>query len=242
MQLPQPLRSGRLIRRYKRFLADVQLDNGPIVTVHCPNPGRMTGVQDPGLRVWLSRSANPKRKLPCTMELVEADGALVGINTGYPNRIVAEAVKAGMVPELAAWPTIRTEVACSAGTRIDMRLEAPKGPPCWVEIKNVQMRRMAGPNPGAAEFPDAVTARGARHLKVLSDRIAAGDRAAIFFVVQRTDCDRFAVAGDIDPTYRRALEQALAAGVEAICYDCHMSTTDIKLRRRLELDLEFVKS
>ncbi len=233
MQLPEPLHPGYLVRRYKRFLADVRLESGETLTVHCPNPGRMTGVQDPGMRVWLSRSANSRRKLSYTLELVKTDGGLVGINTGRPNAIVAEAVQSGSVPELAGYRSLRREVKAGAGSRIDILLEDPDRARCWVEIKNVQLKRDDGPYPGCAEFPDAVTARGRRHLDVLSHHVAAGDRAVIFFLVQRMDCSGLAIAEHIDPEYGEGLRTALAAGVELLCYDCTMSTARITLRRRL---------
>lgn len=238
MQLPQPLYPGRLIQRYKRFLADVRLDTGEELTAHCPNPGGMIGLKEPGSRVWLSRSNNPKRKLAFTFELIETSGGLVGINTGYPNTIVAEAISAGLIPDLAGYEILRREVKYGEKSRIDILLEDQGRPRCWVEIKNVHLKRDDGENPGAAEFPDAVTTRGARHLDEMSNQVRAGDRAVMVYLVQRMDCDRFCVAGDIDPAYRDALARGRAAGVEAVCFDTTITTEAITVRKALPLDLE----
>ena len=236
MQLP-PLHPGRLIKRYKRFLADVRLDSGEELTAHCPNPGAMTGLQDPGARVWLSRSDNPKRKLSHTFELIETPGGLVGIHTGHPNTIVAEAIAGGAIPELAGYESLRREVKYGEKSRIDILLEDPARGKCWVEVKNVHLKRDDGPNPGAAEFPDSVTIRGARHLDEMANQILAGDRAVMVYLVQRMDCDRFCVAGDIDPAYRDALTRGMAAGIEALCFDTAITTETITLRASLPLDL-----
>lgn len=223
MRWPLPLICGRLIRRYKRFLADVALDAGGDVTVHCPNPGRMLGLDAPGSRVWLSQG-NPLRKLPLTLELVEADGGLVGINTMHPNRLVEEAIRAGRIEELAGYREMRREVAYDGGSRIDLLLREPGRPDCYVEVKNVHLRRTA-----AAEFPDCVTARGARHLAAMRRQVGAGARAVLVYVVQRTDCAAFAVAEDIDPVYARAFREALAGGVEAVCRACTINLDGIEL-------------
>jgi sugar fermentation stimulation protein A len=227
-----PLIPGRLIRRYKRFLADVALDDQSEVTVHCPNPGRMIGLDAPGSRVWLSRSANLKRKLPLTLELVEADGGLVGINTMHPNRLVEEALRAGLIEELAGYDAIRREVGYDARSRIDFLLTRPGRPDCYVEVKNVHLRRCA-----MAAFPDTVTARGARHLGALRRQVEAGARAVLVYVVQRTDCAAFAVADDIDPVYAQAFREALAGGVESLCRACTISLERIELALALPIRL-----
>ncbi len=237
MQLPRPLHSGTLLRRYKRFLADVLLDDGTQITAHCPNPGRMTGLDTPGFPVWLSYTSRAGRKHPHTLELLEAEGQLVGINTSRPNGIVAEALEARRIDALAGYAGMRREVRYGTRSRIDLLLEDPERVCCWVEVKNVHLRRDQGPNPGAAEFPDAVTARGARHLHDLADRVREGERAVMVYVVQRMDCDRFCVAADIDPDYAEALAAATTAGVEAICYDCTVTTEAVTLRSPLPVDL-----
>lgn len=230
MRWPAPLIPGRLLRRYKRFLADIALEDGRETTVHCPNPGRMLGLNAPGLRVWLSQAPGTKRRLPLTLELVEADGALVGINTLHPNRLVEEAVRAGRIPELAGYDEIRREVGYGGNCRIDLLLRAKGRPDCFVEVKNVHLKRTAG-----AEFPDAVTARGAKHLRELARRVAAGDRAVLVYVVQRTDCAGFSIASDIDPTYADAFRRALDAGVEALCRACVISLDELRLAGRMPI-------
>ncbi len=232
MQFPDPLIRGTLIRRYKRFLADVELDTGEAVTAHCANSGSMMGVAEPGAEVWLSPARNPKRKLRYSWELIRVGDGLVGVHTGHPNRIVEEAVRAGRIEELAGYADIRREVRYGKSSRIDLLLEGAGRAPCYVEIKNVTLRRG-----GRAEFPDAVTVRGTKHLGELADVVAGGGRAAMVYLVQREDCAVFAVAADIDPAYAAALAAALAAGVEALCYACRLTTHAIELDRALPLDL-----
>lgn len=233
MRFAEPLVRGRLVRRYKRFLSDIESD-GALVTAHCPNPGSMMGLLDPGSEVWLSRSRNPSRRLPYTWELVRAKGALVGINTGHTNRVVAEALAEGRIPELAGYGCVRREVRYGQASRIDLLLEGRGRPKCYVEVKNVTLKRS---RQGAAEFPDAVTLRGAKHLRELSRAAAAGERAVIIYLVQRQDCDRFSIAADIDPAYAAGFERALGVGVEAFCYACKVSPEAIELDRPLPLAL-----
>lgn len=227
MNFPQPLIRGRLVRRYKRFFADCVLEDGTEVTAHCPNPGAMLGLNMPGLPVWLSRSDDPKRKLPLTLELVEVDGAPVGINTMHPNRLVAEALAAGAIPELAGYESVRREVRYSHNSRVDFLLQSPDRPDCWLEVKNCHLRR-AGT---LAEFPDCVAARSTKHLQDLTGQVAAGDRAVALFVVQRTDCDAFSACRDLDPKFAAGLERAAEAGVEVLVYGCAMSPEAITLHR-----------
>lgn len=234
MLFPSPLVPARLVRRYKRFLADVELDGGRVATAHCANPGSMLGLAEPGARVWLSPSANPVRKLPWSWELVEANGALVGVNTAHPNRIAAEAILSGQIPELAGYGRLRREVRYGQNSRIDLLLEDDGGkPPCHVEVKSVTLSRAAG----LAEFPDAVTARGAKHLDELARIAEAGGRAVMLFLVQRPDCGRFTVAADIDPAYATGFRQALRAGVETLCYGCRVSLSGLEVAGPLRLEL-----
>lgn len=237
MRFDPPLIQGVLARRYKRFLADVEI-GGRVETVHCPNPGAMLGLDRPGSEVWVSRSPNLNRKLPLTLELVRVEDHLVGVNTGHPNGLVEEALRAGAVPELVGYETIRREVRYGKSSRIDLLLEGAGRPSCHVEVKNVHLRRADGPNPGAAEFPDSVTSRGTKHLGELAEVVRAGGRAVMVYVVQRGDCDRFALARDIDPAYVQAMTRARAAGVEALCYTCAVTTDGIRLAAPLPLALD----
>ncbi len=250
MQFPSPLERGTLLARYKRFFADVALDDGRRITAHCPNPGAMLGLNTPGLVAWVSRSDDPRRKLAHTLELVEADGGLVGINTMHPNRLVAEALAAEAIPELTGYATHRREVRYGANCRVDFLLEGPDRAPCWLEVNNVQPFYNARLKPdhrlwlevknchlsrekGLAEFPDCVAARSTRHLQELENMVAEGDRAAVLFVVQRTDCDRFAPAADCDPTFAKALERVIANGVELYVYGCEITLGGVRLAKRI---------
>lgn len=225
MRFATPLIEGRLVRRYKRFLADVAFEDGRVETVHCPNPGAMTGLAIPDGRVFVSRSPNLKRKLPLTLELVEADGVLVGINTAHPNGLVAEAITDGTIAPLAGYARLRREVAYGKASRVDIVLEDDARPRAYVEVKNVHLMR----RPGLAEFPDSVTTRGARHLAELAAMSALGHRAVMVFLIQRPDAERFALAADIDPAYAAAFEAARGAGVEALVYGCNISTDAISV-------------
>ncbi len=236
MKFPDPLIPGTLIKRYKRFLTDVTLASGEIVTAHCANPGSMLSVNAPGSEVWLSPARNPERKLRYSWELIRVGETLVGINTGHPNALVEEAVRDGAIPELAGYGTIRREVKYGKNSRIDLLLDGGRGPKCYDEVKNVTMRRDLSPA-GAAEFPDAVTERGAKHLRELADMVKEGARAAMLFLVQRADSRRFTIAADIDPTYATGLKTAMAAGVEVLCYGCRLSPHEIRVDKPLKLAL-----
>ncbi|HLK26789.1 MAG TPA: DNA/RNA nuclease SfsA [Caulobacteraceae bacterium] len=225
MLLPQPMAKGVLVSRYKRFFADVMLDDGEAITAHCPNPGAMLGLGEPGLTAWVSRSGDPKRELAHTLELVEVDGGLVGINAMAPNRLVAEALAAGAIPELAGYDLVRREVRYGAASRVDFRLESAGRPHCYVEVKNCHLKRGGT----LAEFPDCVTARGLRHLGDLVREVEAGNRAVMLFVIQRTDCDHFAAAADLDPSYAAGLIDAAARGVEVLCYGCHITSDSVRI-------------
>jgi len=236
MKFHAPLIEGVLVSRYKRFFADVRLPGGEIVTAHCANSGSMLSVNTPGARVWLSPAANPERKLRYTWEIIEIDGGLVGINTGHPNALVAEAITAGKIPELAGYASLKREQKYGKNSRIDILLESPGKPPCYVEVKNVTLKRGAGPEI-PAEFPDSVTERGAKHLIEMTDMVKAGARAVMVYLVQRSDCKGFRVAADLDPTYAKGLKTALAQGVEAVCYGCEVTPDGITIGAALTLDL-----
>ncbi|MFA5123353.1 DNA/RNA nuclease SfsA [Zavarzinia sp.] len=234
MNYPKPLVPGTLVRRYKRFLADVVLDDGTTLTAHCANPGSMLGLAAEGSRVWLDRSDDPKRKLAWSWRLVEVGGTLVGIDTGAANAVVAEAVQAGLIPELAGYGRITREVPYGANSRVDLLLSeaADGGPDCLVEVKSVTLSRQRG----LAEFPDAVTARGAKHLAELAAAVAQGRRAVLLYLVQRGDAERMAVAADIDPRYAAEFEKARGQGLEALCYACRLTPAAITLARPIALD------
>lgn len=230
MTFDKPLYTGRLIKRYKRFFADVELPDGTVVTAHCPNSGSMKSVNDPGAPVWITHDDNPKRKLKYTWEMIRIGDAMVGVNTGRPNAIVAEAITAGAIPELAGYANLKREVKYGKNSRIDILLSDDAKADCYVEVKNVTLRRDL--TPGApAEFPDGVTARGAKHLAELSDMVAEGHRAVMLYLIQRDDADEVVMADDIDPAYAEALTAALAAGVEAIAVGCSLSETQIAVDR-----------
>ena len=235
MRFPSTLERGRLLHRYKRFLADIALDSGETVTANCPNTGSMLGLTAPGSRVWLSRSGSPTRKYAHTWEMVEADlGAgpsLVGINTGHPNRLVTEAIATRRIKALAGCATLRREVKYGEASRIDILLEDESKGRCYVEVKNVHLMREAG----LAEFPDCVTERGAKHLRELAAMAADGHRAVMLFLIQRTDAKRFTLARDLDPGYAEAFRRAAEAGVEALAFRCRMSEEEIALDRAVPI-------
>lgn len=230
MKFSPPLIEGTLLRRYQRFLADVALPGGRVVTAHCPNTGSMMGCAEPGSRVWLSDSGNPARKHPLTWEIVEAaPSVLVGVNTGYSNRLVQEAIEAGVIAELRGYTRIRREVRFGVEkSRIDLLLEG-NGPACYVEVKNVT----AAVEGKTALFPDAVSVRGAKHLRELAAMARKGNRAVLCFCVQRADVDEVRPADAIDPVYGRTLREVLAQGVEAIAWRAEVSPEGIELRHRL---------
>jgi sugar fermentation stimulation protein A len=226
LKLPQLL-PGTLIKRYKRFLADIVLEDGSTVTVHCPNSGSMKGCAVPGSRVYISRSSNPGRKYPYTWELVEADGYWAGINTSLPNHLVREAIVNGTAIELQGYETTRPEVAYGEHSRIDLLLESPQKR-CFVEVKNVTLVE-----DGRALFPDAVTTRGQKHLNELMRVVREGDRGVIFFTVQRGDGRSVSPAENIDPEYARLLRLAMKSGVEALAYRASVTPQEILLIERL---------
>ncbi|OZB12352.1 MAG: sugar fermentation stimulation protein SfsA [Marinobacter sp. 34-60-7] len=241
MDFPKPLIEGRLIRRYKRFLADVRLPDGEEVTAHCPNTGSMLGCQPENGRVWLSRSTNPKRKLLYTWELVEtAPGQLACVNTARPNAQAREAIETGRVAELAGYPVVQSEVRYgSENSRIDLRLGGhAQLPDAWVEVKNVTLAEQ-----GQGYFPDAVTTRGQKHLRELMAQVSAGDRAVLFFVVNHTGIETVRPADHIDPHYGTLLREAYSAGVEVLafraelCNEAGEPTGALTLGRAVPVDL-----
>ena len=223
-----PLVAGKLVQRYQRFLADVRLKNGRVVTAHCPNTGSMTGCCEVGRPVYLSRHDNPRRKLKYTWELIDMPASLVGVNTLVPNRLVAFSVDAGQIPALEGYDQIQREVRIGSHTRIDLLLTAPDRRHCYVEIKNCTLVQN-----GVAMFPDAVTSRGQKHLQELEKRVAAGDRSVIFFFIQRQDAIRFRPADSIDPAYGRFLRRAVKKGVEVLAYDVAIDLHGIRLRKQV---------
>ncbi len=233
MEWSSPLIRGTLVRRYKRFFADVELDNGEVVTAHCANPGSMMGLKDPGLPAYISTHNNPKRKLRYSLEAVEIKGDMVGINTSLPNKLGEEAIAANAIKELSGYSNMRREVKYGTNSRVDILLEDDAKGLAYVEIKNVHFSR----EPGLAEFPDSVTERGTKHLKELAQMVEDGHRAVMFYVVQRPDCEVFSIAADTDPTYANTFKESLKCGVEVICYDCALTLKDITIRRALPLKL-----
>lgn len=226
MNFEGTLTQGKLLKRYKRFLADVELENGEVIVAHCANSGSMTGLKEAGSRVFLSPNTNPKAKLDWRWEMIDVEGTLVGINTSRPNHIVEAAILDGIIKELSGYVTLRREVKYGGNSRIDILLEGPADQSaadlCYVEVKSVTLK-----DGGRALFPDAVTARGTKHLHELIDMVAEGHRAVMVYLVQRSDCSSFGVAAEIDPTYASALREAQAAGVEILCYQCHLTPEHI---------------
>lgn len=229
MKFSSPLKRGRLIKRYKRFLADIELDNGGPITASCPNTGSMLGLTDPGINVWVSESDSPTRKYRHTLELVENDlgkgTTLVGINTGHPNTIVAEAISENRIAPLKGYASLKREQKYGKASRIDILLEDEAKGRAYVEIKNVHLMR----KPGLAEFPDSVTERGLKHLQELGDMVEEGHRAVMIFLIQRADATRMSPCADIDPAYSKALVRAMERGVETLAYRCEISPEEIRL-------------
>jgi len=236
LRFDEPLIEGVLIRRYKRFLADVVLADGSEHTVHCPNPGSMKTCSEPGRPVLLSESSNPKRKHPLTLEMIRMGRTWVGINTVRPNALVADFIRLGKIPELRDYGTIRPEVTVGeeGRSRIDLLLADPRGErrDCYVEIKNATYR--AG---DFAAFPDAVTKRGRKHLGELSALVESGERGVMFFFVGRADCRRLRPADEIDPAYGEALRAAVAGGVEVLAYKVRFSVRGVDLVGRIPVEL-----
>lgn len=220
------------MKRYKRFLADVEMQNGEIISVHCANPGSMLGLTQPGNRAWISDSQNPKRKLRYSLELLEVDGTMVGINTSHPNKLAREAIEAGRIPSLSSYEMLKTEVKYGKNSRIDILLQDNSKPDAYVEVKNVHYVR----TPGIHEFPDSVTARGAKHLVEMANEVASGHRAVMLYVIQRNDGETFKIAKDLDPAYHEAFIKAISEGVEVIAIRCNISIEGIEAVDIIDVD------
>ena len=231
MRFPSRLIRGTLVQRYQRFLADVRLPSGEIVTAHCTNTGSMIGCKEPGSVVYISRSDKKGRRLLYTWEIIKVGRTWVGINTMHPNRLVAEAITSGAIAELQGYDNVRREVVTRQGTRLDLCLEGSNGS-CFVEVKNVTLAV-----DGAAAFPDAVSERGTKHLKELMWLRREGHRGAVVFVIQRTDCHIFRPADEIDSEYGRWLRRAIKAGIEAFPYVAYVTPKEIILTERLPIRL-----
>ena len=236
IDFPTPLTPGRLIRRYKRFLADVVLDDGEqIVTAHCVNTGRMTSCSEEGSRVWLLPAPpNSKRKLQWTWVMIEvAEGQIAGVHTSYPNALVAGALELGEIPPLDGYENIRREVKMSDKSRVDVLLSGhSEKPNCWVEVKNVSMV-----HDGVARFPDAVTVRGRKHLDELMSKVEGGERAAMVYVVQRPDATHVEPADDVDKEYGKALRTAMQYGVESYALRVKATPNYLETAEMLSVEL-----
>jgi sugar fermentation stimulation protein A len=233
MRFQTPLVPARLIRRYKRFLADITLEaDGTEVTAHCANPGSMMGLAEPGARVWVEPNDDPKKKLKYGWRLVDHEnGHFTGVDTSLPNRALKEVSAARGIAELSAYHTVKPEQKYGQNSRIDFLLQQHGLPDAYIEVKSVTLSRQ----PGLAKFPDSVTARGAKHLNELAQMAQAGHRAVLFYLVQRTDCSGVSVAADIDPTYAAAYADALAAGVEVLAYGTTISPDGVEIAGRLNI-------
>jgi sugar fermentation stimulation protein A len=232
MRFQSPLLHATLLRRYKRFLADIRLGDGTETTAHCPNPGAMTGLAAPGTAIRVERNDDPRRKLRYTWRLVGHDaGHFICVDTGLANRVMGEALRAQAIPSLAIYDTVLPEQRMGDRSRVDFVLRGPGQPAAWIEVKSVTLLR----RPGLAEFPDSVTARGARHLRDLAAQARAGHRAVLFYLVQRGDAGAVAVAADIDPAYASALAEARASGVEVMGHRADITPEGISIGPALPL-------
>ena len=232
VQFSTALHRGRLLKRYKRFLADVQLDDGSIVTAHCPNTGSMKTCYEENSHVWLSFSSDPKRKLSYTWEFSETEGGLIGVNTSKPNAVIAEGISSGLIAQLAGYQNLRQEVKYGKNSRIDILLEDPARGSCYVEVKNTTL--LDGPS---ILFPDAVTERGLKHLEELKQMVDSGHRAVMVYFINRPEGDFFTPADSIDPKYGIALRTAVKQGVEVIAIRAKSSTTGITVGELVPVQL-----
>ncbi len=231
MKFTSRLIEGRLINRYKRFFADIELADGSVVTAHCANTGSMAGLKQAGSRVWISKADNLKRKLQYDWRIIEVNKALVGVHTAWPNKIVEEALNNQIIPELADYDNLRREVRYGENSRIDFLLESAGKPPCYVEVKSITFSRQQG----LAEFPDSPSVRAAKHVTELTNMVKNGARAVMLYVVQRDDCDRFSIAADVDPKYQEVMTLAEKTGVESLCYACTLSPEEITISHAIKI-------
>lgn len=231
MRFQTPLQPARLLRRYKRFLADIRLEaDGREAVAHCANPGSMMGLAEPGTRIWVEENDDPKKKLKFGWRLVDHEnGHFTGVDTGLPNRALKAALLARTVPGLEAYGEVRPEQRYGTGSRVDFLLRGAGLPEAYVEVKSVTLSRQAG----LAEFPDSVTSRGLKHLDDLAQMAREGQRAVMLFLVQRTDCNAVTLAADIDPAYAAGFARARAAGVEVLCIGCRISPEEVEPGRPL---------
>ena len=231
MNFRNRLLSGVFIKRYKRFFVDVQVKN-KVITAHCPNTGSMKGLLNEGNKVWLSKSNNPNRKLKYTLQIIEDDNSKVGVNTHLTNKIVLDALNNNLIKEFDKNITIKPEVKFGDNTRFDF-LITKKNYKAFVEVKNVTLMR----KPKIAEFPDSITSRGAKHIEELIKARKKGYEVYIAFIVQREDCNKFAIADDIDPEYSKLLSKAVKKKLNILCYDCKFSSKGIKLNNKIKLKI-----
>ena len=227
MKFKERLLQGTLVKRYKRFFADIKYKN-KIITAHCPNSGSMMGLLDKDNKAWFSLSDNPNRKLRYTLEMIEVKNKKVGINTLLTNKIVLEALKYKKIDNLIKFNHIKTESKFSDGTRFDFLLSNNKEK-CFLEVKNVTLLR----EKKIAEFPDAITERGTKHLNELCKAKKKGYQSYILYLIQRENCNSFKIAKDIDEEYKIAYDEAIRSGVKIFCYNCKLSNKDIKLNRQI---------
>jgi len=232
MEFPTPLTDATLIRRYKRFLFDATLPDGRVITGSCPNTGSMLGLTDPGSRIWMSQHDSKTRKYRYALELVEADGVIVGINTGVPNKIVEESIRAERIGPLSGYESLKREQKYGRNSRIDILLTDPARPNAYVEVKNVHFMRQQG----LAEFPDSATSRGAKHLEEMGDMVEAGHRAVMVYLIQRPDCETLKICRDLDSNYASAFDRAMRRGVEALAVRCHITPREIRFDRLIPID------
>ena len=229
MKFKDRLLQGTLIKRYKRFFVDIKLKD-KIITAHCPNTGSMLGLMSQGNKTWLSKSNNPKRKLKYTLEIIKVDNELVGVNTLLTNKLVYEALSLKKIKSLVKYNNIKTEVKFSSNTRFDF-LISNSNEKCLLEVKNTTLKR----NNKIAEFPDAITDRGTKHLFELISAKEKGFDCCILYLIQRQDCKTFKIAEDIDTNYKMAFDKAMKAGVRILCYDCKINNEEVKLNNLIKL-------